>query len=893
MDWRRLADIVRIRLRALLRRTASDAEARDEIAFHLAMHTQANIRNGMTPSEAEHEARRLLGSPTRIVEDLHDLKALPFVDALWQDLRHALRILKKSPGFAAAAVLTLALGIGANTAIFSILNAVILRPLEYPRAAQLMKIVTVFPGTGDFWVSAPEYLEFKHWTHAFSSVGAYVPFEANLAAQDRPRRVRAMFASGDLFRTLGVNAELGRGWFGADEERPGSARVTILSHELWQSAFGGDHNIVGKTVDVDGVRRTVVGVMPPRFDIADLRAQLWQPLVILPNANRGSHNLSLIGRLANGVTLDGARAETENLLVNWRSMAFDATTLAAGPTPENSLHSPDNKNHRIGIYPLQGRVVGNAVTTVWVLQGAVVLVLLIACANLSTLLLSRAETRRKEFAVRSALGAARGRLLGQAMIEGCVLSTIGAAVGIGVAVAGLRAMLAAYPDVLPRSAGVSIDVTVLVFTALVALSTGVVFGIAPLVHVSGDLNGPLKDSGARAGSGRHSVRRGLVAAEIALAVTLVVGAGLLLRTVNNLSRVDAGFNRANLVTFGVSLPNAPYPNIPDRHTFHQRLTQQLAATPGVLSVALVYGLPPSREIDSNTVTIEGFEGRENGSWNTIDYFQAASAGYVETMGIPVLQGRAFTPSDVAQPVALVNQTMARSIWPGQSPIGRRLRQCCNPAAPWTTIVGVVGDVKQGGVDKTIGTELYFSADRIAPNTMNVVMRTTLTSAALAPAIQRIVHALDATLPVIKLQAMDEVFDDAIARPRLIAQLLIIFATLALVLAAIGTYGVLSYMVSERRREIGIRMTLGATRTAVMRMVVTQGLRTTLVGLVAGIAMTLALDQVLSTLLFGVTPTDPLTLASVVGLIATIAAAACAVPGHAATRLNPIIALREE
>jgi len=479
------------------------------------------------------------------------------------------------------------------------------------------------------------------------------------------------------------------------------------------------------------------------------------------------------------------------------------------------------------------------------------------------------------------------------MLEGCVLSTIGAALGVGVAVAGLRAMIAAYPDTLPRSAGVSIDVTVLLFTAIVALLTGVVFGIAPLVHLSSDVNAPLKESGPRAGTSRYSLRRGLVAAEIALAVTLVVGAGLLLRTVGNLSRVDAGFNRANLVTFGVSLPNATYPNISDRHTFQQRLTWQLAATPGVLSVALAYGLPPFRSIDSNTMTIEGFEGRENGSWNTIDYFQAASAGYVEMMGIPVVEGRAFIPSDAAKSVALVNQTLARSIWPGQSPIGRRLRSCCNPATPWTTIVGVVGDVKQGGVDKKTGTELYFNADQIAPNTINVLMRTPLTPAALAPTIRRIVKVFDPTLPVIRPQAMDEVFDDAIGRPRLIAQLLFIFATLALLLAAIGTYGVLSYMVSERRREIGIRMALGASRTDVLRMVLTQGMGTTLMGIVAGIVITLALGQTLSSLLFGVSATDPLTLSAVVALIAGVALVACYVPGHAATRVDPMIALREE
>ena len=859
-----------------------------ELEGHLRLAIDDFVRSGMSPDEARRNALAALGGVTQTVETYRELQSLPFVERTMQDLRYALRMLRKSPGFAVAAVLTLALGIGANTAIFSVLNAVILKPLEYPKPEQIMKITTVYPGVDEFWVSLPEYLEFRRWTKAFSSVGAYNTGEANIAAPSRPLRVRLMAVSDNLLTTMGVNARLGRAWFQGDEATLNGAKVAVVSHDLWQSAFAGDPTLVGKSIDVDGVSRTVIGIMPRGFDVADERVQIWLPMAIPPNPNRGSHNLFLIGRLETGATLEIARVEMNTLLTNWRSMVFGVAT------PENSrLHSPGG-GHRMRIDPLQGRIVSNATTAVWVLQGAVVLVLLIACANLSTLLLSRAESRRKEFAVRSALGAGRRRLLGQAIVEGCLLSGIGAAFGVGIAFAGLRLMVAAYPDTLPRSSGVSIDLMVLAFTAAVALLTGLVFGLVPMLHLSPDLSATaLKESGARTATGRHALRRGLVAAEVALAVALVVGAGLLLRTVNNLSRVDAGFNRAHLVTFGVSLPLVKYPTVPPRRAFYRRLTDQLSATPGVIKVGLARGLPPYREVDSNTITIEGFEGRENGAWNTIDYYQAASPGYLETMGIPVLEGRSFTAGDGPNRVALINQTLARSIWPWESALGRRFRQCCSPAAPWTTIIGVVGDVKQGGLDKRTGTELYFSADLNPIPSLNVVMRTQLESTALAGTIQRIINSLDPSLPVIRLQGMDEVFEKSIGRPRLISQLLTVFAALALLLATIGIYGVLSYLVSERRREIGIRVALGASRSAVLSMIMREGASTTAVGIAVGLVLTLALSRSMSSLLFGVGATDPMTMTAVVVLIGATALAACYVPGYTATRVDPMIALREE
>jgi len=881
------------RARGVFTRRRQDVDLADELHAHLDAHIADNVRAGLPIDDARRDALLKLGGLAQAVEACRDRRSLPFVETTMHDLRYALRMLRKTPGFAAAAILTLALGIGANTAIFSVLNAVILKPLEYQQPERLMRIASTFPNYDEFWISLPEYIEFREWTKAFSAVGIYQTNESNVSAPERPQRVRSMLATHDLFTTLRVDPRLGRA-FEETDNRPGAAEVAVLSDGLWRSSFGADDHIVGQAIEIDGVRRTIVGVMPPAFDVADQRVQLWLPLTVnRATANRGGHNYFMIGRLADGQTLESGRAELETLLAQWRQRAF-GMRAAEAPGPSNGfLHAPGTKGHRLRIDPLHGRVIGTATTAVWVLQGAVVLVLLIACANLSTLLLSRAESRRREFAVRAALGATLGRLLRQSIAEGCLLSAIGGLLGLGVANAGLRALVTAFPESLPRSGNIQLDWRVLTFTLGVALVTGVIFGIAPLLHIAPQSSAnAFKEGGLRTAGGRHLLRRGLVVAEVALAVALVVGAGLLLRTVDNLSRVDAGFDRSRLVTFAVSLPVARYQMPADRQTFQQRLMDQLVATPGVLKVAGMTGLPPFRQVNANTTVIEGFAFGQPGDNPSVDYYQQVTPGYASTMGIPLVEGREFTPADDA-PLALVNQSMAKAFWPGQSPIGRRLRPCCNPATPWFTVIGVVQDVKQGGVEKKAGTELYFNAARNTPATINIVVRTPLAASALASTIQRAVTSLDPSLPVIRLREMGEVFDDAIGRPRLLAQLLTIFAILALGLSTIGTYGVLSYMVTERRREIGIRVALGATRQAVLRMILRQGLGLTVSGIVVGLAIALVSGRAIGSLLFGVTASDPATIAGVVALIAGAALVACYVPGHAASRVDPMVALREE
>jgi predicted permease len=815
------------------------------------------------------------------------------MQGLFQDLRHALRSLGRAPGFAAVVVVTLALGIGANTAIFSIVNGVLLRPLRYPQPEQLMFITSRFPAMGfdQFWVSPPEYFELAEMSTSLSSIGAFTTSLVNLAAADRPRRVNAGQVDAALLATLGVAPQEGR-WFTREETTANGPAVVMLSSELWHSAFGGRSGMVGQTIHVNGVSRQVVGIMPPGFDVMDNRLDLLLPLQLDPanRQNRGNHFLYLIGRLGPGLTEARASAELSALMTTW------------GDRTGATFHVPSPTGHALQMEPVQGEIVGSASRAIWVLQAAVGFVLLIACANLANLMLARAETRRREYAMRIALGAGRWRLLRQFTTEGVLLSLAGGALGLAVARGGIRAMLALYPDSLPRATEVALDPAVLGFTLLVSVLTGVVFGLAPLVHVSPDtLVTSLKEGGTKgaAGTARHHVRRALAIAEVTLAVMLVTGAGLMLRTVMNLTRVDSGFDRARLTTFALDLPQAAYPEPASVALFYERLLARLAEAPGVAGLAAMSGLPPNRPVNANDTDIEGYTAPPDGPFENVDYYQFVTHQYFETMGIPIVAGRGFTRADAtASPSVVINETMARTFYGERDPIGRRVKPCCGDRFPWFTIAGVAKDVKQGGVDRKTGTELYFMAEQAAAagfpiRNMNVVVRSTLPASALAGPVEAAVREADATLPVIRLRAMDDVFTEAVSRPRLLAHLLGAFAGLALLLAAIGTYGVLAYMVTERRREIGIRMALGAERPAVLRQVMGQGLLLTAIGLLVGIAGALGMTRLLTSLLFEVRPADPATFAGVALAIGTAAIAACVLPARRATRVDPMVVLRDE
>ena len=815
------------------------------------------------------------------------------MDVLLQDLRYALRGLLKNPGFALLTVLTLALGIGANTAIFSVVDGVVLRPLGYPEPRRLMFITSQFPGLGfdQFWVSAPEFLEFNERNHSFETVGAYTVRAANLGA-DVPSRPVTAIVTHQLMPALGVPPLRGRA-FTREDTLPNAEDVAILSYELWQRSFGGDSGALNKVVDVDGVKTRIVGIMPRGYDVHDQKVELWLPLTLDPvnPGNRGGHYLYLIGRLKPSVTLAQSRADLETLLANWKDIA-----------PNN--HVPNTTGHRLRIDALQDDIVGGVKTALWILQGVVGFVLLIACANLANLLLARADSRQKEFAVRTALGAGRARMLRQFLTEGIVLSTIGGALGVGLAGAGLRVLLAANPNSIPRASEITIDPPVLVFTLLVAVLTGMLFGVAPMLQVTQrSLNVSLKEAGARAtAAGAKARTRGaLVMAEVALAVVLVIGAGLLLRSFWNLMSVDAGFNRSHLTTFRLVLPNALYQEARARAGFFERLLERVRAIPGVQGAAAMTGLPPRRQVNANDTAFEGVPGPPDGPIQNVDYYQTVTADYLQTMGIPVVNGRGFTAADATgTPVVMINEALAKVFYPQQNPIGRRVQAFFRRNDnPWLTIVGVVKDVKQGGVEGKTGTELYFLAAQlpaianVGPGNMNVVVRSALPYEQVAPNLRAIVREMDPTLPIVSMRTMDEVFAESVARPRFLMQLLSIFAALALLLAAVGTYGILSYSVTERRHEIGIRMALGASRESVLRLVMTQGLRLTLAGLVLGVAGALALTRVMRTLLFNVKPSDPLTIVAVAAFIAAVAAAACFVPARRATQVDPMRVLRQE
>jgi putative ABC transport system permease protein len=869
----------------------------EEIRAHIEQETQDNMDRGMTYDEAHSAAMRRFGSTARAREDVRAVWVALWFERLSQDIHFGLRMLLRNPVFTVVALLTLALGIGANTAIFSIVNSIVLQPLNHPKPEQLLYLTGQLSelGLGQGHLSPPEYMEFREMNRSFSAVGAYRGGEATLFGDGRPRRVRAAKVDAQLLDALDVRPAEGRLFALGETDVHGSSAVpaiVILSHELWQGSFGGQP-MVGQRVEVDGRLHEVIGIMAAGTDLLDNHTEIWLPLGLdLDNRrNRGSHFLRVIGRLRDGVTPEAASAELDTLLKNWKDLA--------GITG----HAPQNPDHPLWLEPLLNPVLGNVGRAIWILQAAVGFVLLIACANLANLLLVRADTRRHEFAVRAALGASQGRLFRQLTIEGLFLSAIGGAMGLLLARVGIEAFAGMYPGSLPRMTEIHIDAIVLLFALTVSTTTGLFFGLAPNIHtrvrsLRTALKGGVK--GAVSGPGRW-IRGGLVVGEVALALMLVIGAGLLVRTVYNLLHVDPGFDRSRLIAFSLPLPEVRY--LPAaRARFHQGLLRTIRALPGVESATAVSGVPPSAPLLNWTTEIDN-DGRERFN---VNYYQSVMSDYFDTMRIPILAGRGFETADAASTglVVVVNQNLANSRWPGRNPIGQRLRFCCGDNNPWFTVIGVAGDVKQRRVDLETGTQAYLFAEQqpslpvppplsLAPATMHVVLRTTLPLSALPQAIERAVHEADRTLPVLQLREMDAVFAESISRPRLLAELVAGFAMLALLLAAIGTYGVLSYMVVERRREIGIRLALGAGRASVLADVMKHGLGLTMIGLILGLGGTLTLNRVIASLLFGVEATDSITLATAIATIAVVAAGACWLPAFSASRVDPSVVLRDQ
>jgi predicted permease len=811
-----------------------------------------------------------------------------------QDLRYGLRMLLNKPGFALVAVVTLALGIGANTAIFSVVNGVILRPLPYRQPGELVRVYTEFPTMNlrKFWMSAPEFMDIQREAKSWESIGAWTTGGRNIATTDEPIRVNAALVTRSLIDALGVQPVRGRN-FSPEEDVKGGPNTVLISDGLWRRAFGHESDIIGKQVQVNSQPFTVIGVMPSGFVFppgSNEPTEVWLPLQLDP-ANPGSrsgHYLYVIGRLKPEVSVEQARSEIGLLMDSWR-------------TEGRAQHLPNPSMHPILMFPLREDVVAAARPAVLMLLGAVGFVLLIACVNVANLLLARAEARRREFAVRLALGAGVGRLLRQFLSEGLILVVLGAAAGVGLAKAGLVLVMAAAPDSIPRTTEIGIDGTVLVFTLGVSILSVIVFAMAPLFHMRGrDLATALRGSGQRTSGGgtSHRLRQTLVIAEIALAVVPVIGSGLMIRAFWKLHHVDVGFEPRGVVAFSLQLPASRY-KTPDLLRFANELQERLSVLPGVRSAGLAGELPPLRPIDANDTDIEDYQATPDGPAENVDYWNTVSEDYFKTMGIRTLDGRTFDASDRndnAQKVLVINQAMAKRFWQG-NPIGRRVNPGFLNPPNWFTVVGIVENTKNIGVDKPAGTELYFLVPQIASfgisSQMNFVVRTDGDPASLASSIRSTVASLDSSVPVYQLRTMNDIVADSLVRPRFLSLLLGSFSAIALALAAVGIYGVMAYSVTQRTQEIGVRVALGATTRGVLGMVVGQGLKLTLIGLGVGLGGALVLTRVMASVLFEISTTDPATFGGVAILLTVVGLAACFVPARKAAKVDPMVALRYE
>jgi putative ABC transport system permease protein len=877
-------------------------EVEQEIDFHVEMRAREYEGRGMSPEEARRAVHERFGDLERMKADLERMgqrrdgrmERSEWWGETGRDIRYAFRQLRRSPGFTLVAVFTLALGIGANTAVFSVLNGVLLRPLPYASADRLVMVTSAFP-TMDFdrfWVSPPEYFELREWNQAFEELGGYRTGSAAIETSDQPVRVTSAVATWSLFPTLGVQAVRGR-TFTPEEDLPGVAPVVLISWGLWQRAFGGDPAILGSSVRVSGSPATVIGVLPEGFDVEDAGVDVWSPINIDPSDHvnrRGNHFLNLVARLADGVTLERAQADLDRLELRWQEEYGDT-------------HAPSAEFHPFHASDLRTDLLGDVRPAMLLLMGAVGFVLLIACANVANLLLARSEYRQREVAVRVAMGAGKGRLVRQLLAEGVTLGVAGGVLGLALGWAALQAILAVNPDI-PRSEGVRLDATVMAFTAAVAVATGLVFGLAPLLNTTlRRVGGALSEGGTRTthGSAGTRVRKMLVVAEVALAVVLLTGSGLMLRSLSALQRVDLGFRPDNLLTFEISLPSNAYPDPDDVVGFYRGLLDRVRALPGVVSATAMSGLPPLREVDANDTQFEGVERTPDGPAHNVDYWTGVETDFIQTLGLQVAEGRGFEPSDVGRedPVMMVNERLARTFYPGTTPVGRRIRPCCGDDELWFTVVGIVANVKQAGVNNDPGTELFFLNPQIggvgyfAYRTMNLVVRTTRDPLELAPPVRRVLGELDKSIPMADVQTMETNVSRTMAQPRFLTLLLGLFAGIALVLAAVGTYGVMSYSVAARNREIGIRMAMGAKAGSVQRMMLTQGTVLAGAGLLLGLGGAMGLTRFLASQLFEVSTTDARTFVVAPLFLSAVALMACYLPARRATRVDPVQALREE
>jgi len=876
---------ISLRLRSLFRRNTADSELSTEIHFHLEHQIASNIAAGMPPAEARRAALREFGGVEQLKEECRDMRKTNWLQDLAQDLRYGIRTLRKSPGFTAVAVLTLALGIGANSAIFSLVNSIVLRPLPYSQPQRLVSITDSYPEGALAAVRA----SMKTMDVAGYSEGQ----DLNLTGMGQPERIHGTSVSANFFSLLGVPPELGR-VFADGEDQPGKDNLVILNHALWQTKFSGNPNIIGRSVTLEGVERQIIGVMPASFHFGSPKTQFWTPLHMDPRnvgAYWGGGFMPLIGRLRDGATIEQAQAEVRSTLPRVRGMF---------PWKMPDLLWADST-----VIPLQQSMVGDTRSTLLILLGAICLVLLIACANVANLLLSRAATRQREMAVRAALGASRWRICRQLLTESVILAIGGGALGLLLAVNGVSWLKLLLPANTPRLAAVSIDWRVLAFTAAVALLTGLIFGFAPALHASRiDLADSLKSSAQNSGAARNNRLRSVLAvAEIAAAVVLVIGAGLLVRSLWQLSNVNPGFRAESIVTARIT-PNDQFCGVFARcSNFFNSLLAQTRALPGVEDAALTNVVPLSGLFGAYAADVEDHP-RNPSDPAPVLWESVVTPDYFRIMGIPLLRGRLFTPADSAPGapyVTVITESTAKKFWPNQDPLGKHVRRTWR--GEWITVVGVVGDVNEysmasklpeyvdGAVYDPYGNNM--GPGGLQPREFSLVVRMAGNPGNFAETLQKTVASLNPDTPVSDVATLRTIVSQSLNAPRSTMSLFAIFAALALILGAVGIYGVVSYSVAQRTSEIGVRIALGAQKRDVLQLVMRHGARMALIGVAIGLVGAVATTRFLSSLLFGVTTTDLLTFLTVAALLVGVTLAACYIPARRAMKVDPIVALRYE
>ena len=880
------------RLRALFHSRKMDAEVDEELRYHLEREAEKYRRTGVAPEDAMRRARMALGGIPQVEQQCREGRGTRFIEDLLQDLHYAIRSFAKSPGLSLLIVISLAIGIGANTAIFSLTSALLLKPLPYPDSDRLAILWLRSPGIGipQDWPSPGQYHDIVTQNHVFEDAALAIGDNFTLTDREKAIKVDGIAATSTLLPMLGAKAILGRLLL-PEEDLPGKPQSVVLTYGFWQREFAGDPKIIGRSITLDGNPHTIVGVLSPSFllnhEVIPTIAGIEKPELFLPPieeakdvTNYGSENYNIVARLKPGITTQQAQSDIDVIAARLRE----------------TKHR--DRSFTISVVPLIEQVVGNLRAAVLVLFGAVALVLLIACTNVASLLLSRATARRREIAIRAALGAGQARVVRQLLTESVLLGLIGGIAGLGVSALSISIARKMHPGNIPRLEEVGMDFRVLGFTFAIAIVTGILFGLAPALRASHvELTESLKAGGKGSLSGglsfRHDRFRGaLVIAELAISLPLLVGAGLLVRSFVRLANVPPGFNPKGVVSIDVGAYGPQFKDPATRVQFYRQLADRISHLPGVTATGAVSALPLTSAIGWGGIDIEGYVPPPNQPELQVDA-RVATSSYFSAMEIPLLSGRSFaeTDTDKTPPVAIIDQKFADHFWPHGDAVGKRIRRSND--SPWVTIVGVVGVVKQYGLDIDSRMVAYYPHGQIRNGTLYVVARTSSDTASTTDAIIHLVNSMNPGVPVYDISTMEQRVQDSMTRQRFAMTMLGAFAIFAMILAAIGIYGVMSFLVTQSTADIAIRVALGARQASILSLVVRQGMGLAIMGIAVGLVAALGLTRTMNSLLFGVKPTDPPTFLWVLAMLLLVALSACLVPAARAMRIDPMTALRTE